>query len=124
MNKKNTVCADFLIIGGGIIGLSVARQLKKECPDTKIIIIEKEKNCGQHASGRNSGVLHAGFYYPPTSLKAKFTRLGNTMLTEYCEQHRIPLRRCGKLVVAQNEQDLHGLDILMERGMANGVEFH
>jgi len=65
---------DFLIIGGGVIGLSIARQLKHLYQDTSVVIIEKESACGLHASGRNSGVLHAGFYYSPDSLKAQLTR--------------------------------------------------
>lgn len=113
--------SDFLIIGGGIIGLNIARHLKKEFPDTKITVLEKEKDCGMHASGRNSGVLHAGFYYTPDSLKAKFTKVGNQMLTEYCEERKIPLNKCGKLVVARNEAEHQSLDILLQRAKANGV---
>jgi (S)-2-hydroxyglutarate dehydrogenase len=78
----------------------------------------------QHASGRNSGVLHAGFYYSPDSLKAKFTKLGNEQLTAYCEDKRIPLNRCGKLVVAKDATDLPSLDELIKRGHANGIELH
>ena len=89
-----------LIVGGGIIGINIARGLKKRYPDAKVTLIEKENECGLHASGRNSGVLHAGFYYTPDSLKANFTRLGNEALTQYCESKNIPLYRCGKLVVA------------------------
>lgn len=119
MMKKNT--SDFVVIGGGIIGLSIARELKKNYPDTHVTVLEKEKDCGLHASGRNSGVLHAGFYYTPDSLKAKFTRVGNLMLTEYCEQQKIPINKCGKLVVTKNEAELESLDILLQRGKANDV---
>ena len=76
---------DFLIIGGGIIGISIARELKKRHPRKTLLLIEKEKGYGLHASGRNSGVLHAGFYYTADSFKAKFTQAGNQRLTEYCE---------------------------------------
>ncbi|MCA9474247.1 MAG: FAD-dependent oxidoreductase, partial [Nitrospira sp.] len=69
--------SDFLIIGGGVIGINIARRLKQLYPDTTVTVLEKEDHCGAHASGRNSGVLHAGFYYTPDSLKAKFTRIGN-----------------------------------------------
>jgi len=79
MKAKELVTTDFLIIGGGIIGLNVARKLKKQYSDSSVMVIEKERDCGARASGRNSGVLHAGFYYSPDSLKAKFTRLGNTV---------------------------------------------
>lgn len=123
MNKQSHMC-DFFIIGGGIIGINVARQLKKEFKNAKIILIEKEKECGWHASGRNSGVLHAGFYYTRDSLKAKFTRLGNELLTKYCEEKKIPLNKCGKLVVAKNENDLASLDELLKRGRDNNVVLH
>lgn len=116
-----TITSDFLIIGGGIIGLSIGRCLKKIFPDTKVILLEKEYTCGLHASGRNSGVLHAGFYYTPDSLKAKFTKVGNQQLTAYCEEKKIPLNRCGKLVVAKNEKDLSTMDELLQRGKENGV---
>ncbi|ULA65182.1 MAG: L-2-hydroxyglutarate oxidase [Nitrospira sp.] len=113
---------DFLVIGGGVIGLSIARELKARHADARIMLIEKESACGAHASGRNSGVLHAGFYYSPDSLKAKFTKIGNERMTAYCEQKGIPLNRCGKLVVAKDEQDLPSLDELMKRGRANAIE--
>ncbi len=113
--------SDFLIIGGGIIGLGIARELKSRFPDAKIIILEKENSSGLHASGRNSGVLHAGFYYTADSLKARFTRDGNHLLTEYCLQKNIKLNQCGKLVVAKNEFEDSMLDELMQRGERNGV---
>ncbi len=113
---------DFLIIGGGVIGLSIARELRRRRTDTRVLLIEKEPSCGAHASGRNSGVLHAGFYYSPDSLKAKFTRLGNERLTAYCDEKRIPLNKCGKLVVAKDAADLPSLEELFRRGQANGIE--
>lgn len=113
---------DFLIIGGGVIGISIARELKARQADARIVLIEKEPECGAHASGRNSGVLHAGFYYSPDSLKAKLTRLGNERLTAYCEHKRIPINRCGKLVVAKDECDLPSLDELVRRGRMNGID--
>ena len=112
---------DFLVVGGGIIGLSVARELKNRFPNTNVTLLEKETACGQHASGRNSGVIHAGFYYSADSLKAKLTRAGNQAMTAYCEAKEIPLNRCGKLVVAKDESDLPQLDELLRRGAANGV---
>jgi len=113
--------SDFLVIGGGVIGISVARELKRRYSDCVVTLIEKEPSFAQHASGRNSGVLHAGFYYTADSLKARFTRDGNAELTQYCETHSIPLNRCGKLVVAQSESDHALLDELLRRGRANGV---
>jgi L-2-hydroxyglutarate oxidase LhgO len=113
---------DFLIIGGGVIGLSIARELRRRQPTARIVLLEKESFCGAHSSGRNSGVLHAGFYYTPDSLKAKFTRLGNERLTAYCETNGIALNRCGKLVVAKDAADLPSLAELARRGRANGID--
>ena len=116
------ILTDFLVIGGGIIGVNIARELKKQFSDSKVILIEKEKECGLHGSGRNSGVLHAGFYYSPDSLKAKFTRIGNKLLTEYCEDRNIPINKCGKLVVAKDASELASLDELFKRGKINGID--
>jgi L-2-hydroxyglutarate oxidase LhgO len=115
------VATDFLVIGGGVIGLSVARELKRRHADASVTVIEKESNCGAHASGRNSGVLHAGFYYTADSLKARFCRDGNRLLTEYCEDRGIHINKCGKLVVARNEAEDRVLDELLLRGQRNGV---
>ncbi len=116
------VATDFLVIGGGVIGLNVARSLKRTFPDTQVIVIEKEPSCGFHASGRNSGVLHAGFYYSPDSLKAKFTRDGNAQLTAYCIENSISINRCGKLVVVKDATELPALEELLKRGNANGIK--
>jgi len=113
---------DFLIIGGGVIGISVARHLKVLYPDASVSVLEKESETGSHASGRNSGVLHAGFYYTPDSLKAQLTKRGNQEMREYCLSRDIPLNDCGKLVVAKDEDDLKGLDVLLERGHVNGID--
>ena len=115
------ITCDFLIIGGGIIGISVARELKRRYPDSKVILIEKENDFGLHASGRNSGVLHAGFYYATNSFKANFTRTGNQQLTKYCESKNILINKCGKLVVAKNESELLLLDELISRAKENKV---
>jgi L-2-hydroxyglutarate oxidase LhgO len=114
--------SDFLIIGGGIMGLSIARELRKSFHGSKVVVIEKEDHCGEHASGRNSGVLHAGFYYTADSLKARFTRDGNRALTDYCESRGLKINKCGKLVVTQNESELIWLDELMSRAEKNGVD--
>jgi|TARA_B100000959_G_C14972603_1_gene620337 L-2-hydroxyglutarate oxidase LhgO len=118
-----TTC-DFLIIGGGIIGISIARELKARHPDCTILLLEKENQCGLHGSGRNSGVLHAGFYYTSDSLKARFTRQGNQQLTEYCKTKKLKINQCGKLVVAKNEKEREGLKELLLRGKQNGVELN
>lgn len=112
---------DFLVVGGGIVGLSTARELKSRFPDASVCVLEKEGHLGEHASGRNSGVLHAGFYYTADSLKARFTREGNALWQEFCDEHGIPVRRCGKLVVARDHSELEGLDELLRRGTKNGV---
>jgi L-2-hydroxyglutarate oxidase LhgO len=115
------VISDFIIIGGGVIGVNIARGLRRTFPGASVTLLEKEAECGMHASGRNSGVLHAGFYYSPDSLKAKFTWSGNRLLTAYCDERRIPLNKCGKLVVAKDKGDHAGLDELFRRGRANGI---
>lgn len=116
-----TYSADFLVVGAGIIGISVARELKRRHPDAVVQILEKEPACGRHASGRNSGVLHAGFYYTADSLKARYTRDGNAALRAYCEARGLPLNRCGKLVVARTAADHPQMDELLRRGEVNGV---
>jgi L-2-hydroxyglutarate oxidase LhgO len=113
---------DYLIVGGGIIGVSIARELRRRHPDLSVTVLEKEPSCGRHASGRNSGVLHAGFYYTADSLKARFTRDGNRALAAYCDDKGLPINRCGKLVVARTAADHPQMDELLRRGAANGVE--
>jgi len=113
---------DFLVIGGGIVGINIARDLKRRYSDCSVHLIEKEVSSTEHSSGRNSGILHAGFYYTADSLKAKFTRNGNRLLTDYCIEKNIQINRCGKLVVAQSAEDLPSLDVLLERGKINNVE--
>lgn len=117
----NIRTSDYLIIGAGIIGVSVARELRIRYPESSVTVLEKEPELGRHASGRNSGVLHAGFYYTADSLKARFTRDGNQALRDYCNAKGLPINACGKLVVARNQQDLPQMDELLRRGAANGV---
>lgn len=113
---------DYLIVGGGIIGLAIARELNNRSPDDSIGILEKEADVAYHSSGRNSGVLHAGFYYTENSLKAKFTRDGNQELTKYCDENGLKINKCGKLVVATDEEEYQGLIELKKRAEKNGVE--
>jgi L-2-hydroxyglutarate oxidase len=120
-NRQLPRTADFAIIGGGIIGLTLGIELSKRHPRAKIVLVEKEPGFGEHASGRNSGVLHAGFYYTADSLKAKFTRDGNRQLTAYCQDRGLKINKCGKLVVARDSSELPGLQELLARGAANGV---
>jgi (S)-2-hydroxyglutarate dehydrogenase len=113
---------DYVIVGGGIIGLAIARDLTLRFPDKSVCVLEKEADVAFHSSGRNSGVLHAGFYYTADSLKARFTRDGNRAMKHYCQSHNLPINECGKLVVAVNEEELAGLEELKRRGDQNGVE--
>ena len=113
---------DYLIIGAGVIGLAIAKELNKRYPNKKIIILEKEEDVAFHSSGRNSGVLHAGFYYTANSLKAKFTRDGNIEMTKFCEENNLSINKCKKVVVTQNEDELESLEELYKRGITNGVE--
>ncbi len=113
---------DFLIVGGGIIGLSIGRELVRRFPGSRLVILEKENEVAFHASGRNSGVLHAGFYYSSDSLKARFTLAGNQALTSYCLENGLPINRCGKVVVATNESEIEGIYELKRRGDRNGVD--
>ena len=124
MIEKENRETDFLVIGGGIVGLTIAREISARNPGKSIIIIEKEEGLAKHASGRNSGVLHAGFYYTSDSLKARFTRDGNSKMRAYVKEHGLKINECGKLIIAQNEDELQGLEELKRRGDANGVELH
>lgn len=119
-----TAATDFLVIGGGVIGLGLALEARRRHPGARVTVLEKEEACGLHASGRNSGVLHAGFYYTADSLKARFTRDGQRAMAAYCDERGLGINRCGKLVVARSEDDLAGLDELLRRARANGVEVY
>ncbi|WP_111415188.1 L-2-hydroxyglutarate oxidase [Billgrantia lactosivorans] len=113
---------DFIILGGGILGLSTAMQLIERYPDKKMLLLEKESGPARHQSGHNSGVIHAGVYYTPGSLKARFCLEGNRATKEFCERHAIPYDVCGKLLVATNEQEMRRMEALWERTAANGLE--
>ena len=110
-----------IIIGAGIVGISLGLALLERNPNRKVLIIDKEEKPGVHASGRNSGVLHAGFYYSPDSLKAKFCRLGNLELRKFCNENNLQILETGKVVVCQDKQDVVKLEELYRRGIANRV---
>ncbi len=112
---------DQIIIGAGIVGISLGLALLERDPSRKVLIIDKEGKPGVHASGRNSGVLHAGFYYSPESLKAKFCRLGNLELRKFCKENNLQILETGKVVVCQDKQDVARLEELYRRGVANEV---
>ena len=113
---------DHIIIGAGIIGISLGLAILERSPGKKVLIIDKENKPGVHASGRNSGVLHAGFYYSPDSLKAKFCRLGNLELRKFCKENNLRILETGKVVVCQDKQDVLRLEELYRRGVENGVD--
>ena len=115
---------DYLVIGGGIIGINMALNLKRRHPKSSVCVIDKEPRLGMHGSGRNSGVIHAGFYYSANSLKARFTREGNLALKAFLRERKVPLNECGKLVVAKDEAELTVLDELLRRAQVNGVDLH
>ena len=112
---------DQIIIGAGIVGISLGLALLERDPNRRVLIIDKEEKPGIHASGRNSGVLHAGFYYSPDSLKAKFCRLGNLELRKFCKENNLQILETGKVVVCQDKKDVARLEELYRRGVANGV---
>jgi L-2-hydroxyglutarate oxidase LhgO len=113
---------DVAVIGGGIVGLATAYRLLEARPKLRLAVLEKEPELARHQSGHNSGVVHAGLYYPPGSLKARLCREGKATLERFCAERAIPLERVGKLVVALDEEELPRLAALRGRAVANGVE--
>jgi 2-hydroxyglutarate dehydrogenase len=112
---------DLAVVGAGIVGLAVARELALRHPDATVAVLERERKLALHQTGHTSGVIHAGIYYRPGSLKAELCVAGARELYEYCQRHGIPARREGKVIVAVDEAELQGLDELERRGTANGV---
>ena len=113
--------SDFVVIGGGIVGLAVARELLARHPGSSLSVLEREDRLGAHQTSHSSGVIHAGIYYAPGSLKARLCVEGARLLYEYCDERGIEARREGKLIVAADESELAGLDELERRGRANAV---
>ncbi|MEH6814867.1 MAG: L-2-hydroxyglutarate oxidase, partial [Motiliproteus sp.] len=113
---------DFVVIGGGIVGLSTAWQLQQRYPGKRILVLEKEAEFASHQTGHNSGVIHAGVYYEPGSLKAKFCREGVAATIDFCQQQGIAYEQCGKLLVATNEQEYQRMEALFERCQQNQLE--
>jgi (S)-2-hydroxyglutarate dehydrogenase len=112
---------DVVIVGAGILGLATARELLRRDPDTRLLMLEREPAIAAHQTGHNSGVIHAGIYYTPGSLKAELCVAGARDLYDFCDEHQIAYERCGKLIVALDESELPGLDELERRGIANAV---
>jgi (S)-2-hydroxyglutarate dehydrogenase len=111
---------DVAVVGAGIIGLAVAREILRRHPHVRLTVLEKETDIAQHQSGHNSGVIHSGIYYKPGSFKAKACVSGSARMMQFCEERNIPYRRCGKVIIATEEDELPRLQDLYERGMANG----
>jgi 2-hydroxyglutarate dehydrogenase len=114
--------SDLAVVGGGIIGLALAHELLNRQPGLRVTLFEREQEVACHQTGNNSGVLHAGIYYKPGSLKAELCVDGARRMYEFCERNSIPHERCGKVIVATDESEIAGLDELEARGRANGVE--
>jgi len=115
---------DLAVVGAGIVGLALADAWLARHPGERVAVFDKESHLAAHASGRNSGVLHAGFYYAPDSLKAQLTRDGNAMLKQFCAERGVLVRPTGKVVVTRSAEELPALHELHSRGVANGVEVH
>lgn len=112
---------DVVIIGGGIVGLATALQLKQQKPGLKVVLLEKEPAVAQHQTGHNSGVIHSGLYYKPGSLKATNCIRGYQLLIDFCDAENIPYDLCGKIVVATKQEELPQLETLYQRGLQNGL---
>jgi L-2-hydroxyglutarate oxidase len=112
---------DFAIIGAGIVGLAAAREISRLRPRSSIIVLEKENAVARHQTGHNSGVIHAGIYYAPGSLKARFCREGAAATKAFCAEHGIKFENCGKLLVATNERERIHMEALFERAKQNGI---
>ena len=113
---------DVAVIGAGLVGLTVARELRIRHPTLRLAVIEREAHVASHQSGHNSGVIHAGIYYKPGSLKARLCVDGAQRMYAYCEDNEIPVKRCGKLIIAIDKGELPALDDLEARGKANGLD--
>jgi (S)-2-hydroxyglutarate dehydrogenase len=112
---------DVVVIGGGIVGLSTAMQVCRAFPKLRLLLVEKEDRVARHQSGHNSGVIHSGIYYKPGSLKAKLCVEGAAAMQAFCRQHGIPVEICGKIIVATSTDEIPRLQMLLERGQANGI---
>src|SRR5215207_3173876 len=120
-NLSRMSTADVAVVGAGIVGLAVARELALRDPRRRVVVLEREDRVGAHQTGRNSGVVHAGIYYAPGSLKARLCVAGMRELAAYCQAQELEYERCGKLIVALDPGELPALDELERRGHANAV---
>jgi L-2-hydroxyglutarate oxidase len=116
-----TEAYDIMVIGGGIVGLSVAREVTRQFPRLRLALVEKETRVGTHQTGHNSGVIHSGVYYKPGSMKARMCVEGAAAMVEFCREHGVPFKICGKVIVATSAEERPRLQDLLARGQANGV---
>src|SRR5215472_6074862 len=112
---------DFIVIGGGIVGLSTAMAIVQRLPKQRLLVLEKENQVGSHQTGHNSGVIHSGLYYKPGSMKAKTCVEGAAAMIRFCQTNHVPYQCCGKVVVATSPAELPQLEMIYQRGKANGV---
>lgn len=113
---------DYLVIGAGIVGMATAYRIKQRQPNSTIAIIDKGAVPASYQTGRNSGVIHAGVYYPPGSLKAQYCREGLEQTLAFCQQHQLPFKQCGKIIVATDDKEISGLETLISRCEANDLK--
>ncbi len=122
MPKFDHVTYDIIVVGGGIVGLATALQLKKEKPNLSILLVEKENELAKHQTGNNSGVIHSGIYYKPGSLKATNCLRGYDLLLQFCKENEVPFELCGKIIVATDKPEIELLNNLFVRGQQNGLQ--
>ena len=115
---------DFCVVGGGIVGLATAREILRRRPGASLVLLEKETDLAAHQTGHNSGVIHAGVYYAPGSLKARLCRIGNRETKQFCAEHAIPIENCGKLIVATTPIEVQRLGDLKKRSELNEIAVH
>ena len=114
--------SDFLIVGGGIVGATISLELRRRYPESTIAILEKENQLGSHSSTNNSGVIHSGIYYDPDSVKARVCKIGAEKMIEFHEEHNLPLKKIGKILVCTNHNQVNQIDLLLERAKKNKIE--
>ncbi|MFZ1288202.1 MAG: L-2-hydroxyglutarate oxidase [Candidatus Phosphoribacter sp.] len=113
---------DYVVVGAGIVGLATAARLLEQRPGARVVVLEKEQHVAAHQTGHNSGVIHAGIYYTPGSLKARLCKSGARATRDFCDEHGIPYRNTGKLIVATDDQELTRMQALNDRALANGLD--
>jgi len=124
LSNNKLIRYEFIIVGAGIVGMSVAKELTERFPSSRIAIFEKELKIGLHASGRNSGVLHSGIYYPQDSLKSAVCAEGAKLMVDFAQEHHIPCKKMGKVIIATCEEEVPTVDRLLDNAMKNNITAH